>query len=373
MGYYEQIQLLKDSLKGYSEEENKLTSLYKTAVENAENAHKKAHEQREKQYYIDRNQAFADNMREERNTNQILAAKGLGFSGEAAQAKLNSNVNLSNRLGELNRNKHQADIDADIKLSDDKLKLDSEKNQQIKDLLENKLSVNADIAKLEFENEQAQADRAAAEKLKDKELAAKKELLNIELNNKNGGNSNSSGGGSSSGSGSNKPVAEEEITDGDDFYIPELSAPQLAQKIISASGGTGATGEAQIYAVNKFLLELNKNYNIDENYYKELLFTLKAYGYEETSLPFMRCQVAGYESKSVYTETYNTQVDLLIKQGASSAEARKQAEKDAKRAQMDYILENVNTLLEFRKACNDVGYTNAEVNNYRRTVLNLER
>ena len=371
MGYYEQIQLLKDSLKGYSEEESRLADLYKTAVKNAEDAHKRAKEQREKQYYFDRNQAAADSMQQEHNANQFLAARGLGFSGEAAQAKLNANVNLSNRLGEINRNKHQDDINADIKLADDKLKLDSEKAQQIKNLLETKIKVNTDIAKLEFDREQAEADRKQAEKLKDKELAAKKELLNIELNNKNGGSSSSGGSGGSSdgGSGSNKPIEEEVLDDG--TYIPELSAAQLAQRVIS--GAEGGNGEAKEYAINKFLLELNNNYNINQDYYKELLLTLKAYGYEEISLPFMRCQVAGYESKSVYTKTYDTQLDILIEEGASPAEARKQAEAAAKRAQMDYILDNVKTLLEFRKACNDVGITNAEVNQYRREVLNLER
>ncbi|MBR4950960.1 MAG: hypothetical protein IKZ23_03305 [Clostridia bacterium] len=364
MGYYEQIQLLKDSLKGYSEEESRLADLYKTAVKNAEDAHKRAKEQREKQYYFDRNQAAADSMQQEHNANQFLAARGLGFSGEAAQAKLNANVNLSNRLGEINRNKHQDDINADIKLADDKLKLDSEKAQQIKNLLETKIKVNTDIAKLEFDREQAETDRKQAEKLKDKELAAKKELLNIELNNKNGGS-----GGSSGGSGSNKPIEEEVLDDG--TYIPELSAAQLAQRVIS--GAEGGNGEAKEYAINKFLLELNNNYNINQDYYKELLLTLKAYGYEEISLPFMRCQVAGYESKSVYTKTYDTQLDILIEEGASPAEARKQAEAAAKRAQMDYILEHVKSLLEFRKACNDVGITNAEVNQYRREVLNLER
>ena len=157
-------------------------------------------------------------------------------------------------------------------------------------------------------------------------------------------------------------------------YIP--TGNRWSQTIMNAylSGKLCKTlDEAKEYAINKFLLELNNNYNINQDYYKELLLTLKAYGYKEISLPFMRCQVAGYESKSVYTKTYDTQLDILIEEGASPAEARKQAEAAAKRAQMDYILEHVKSLLEFRKACNDVGYTNAEVNQYRREVLNLER
>ena len=88
MGYSEQIDILRKSLEGYNSEEKKLSDLYKTAKENAEKATKDALGQLQEAYYQNRNEAYADSARSERNLNAELAARGLGFSGEASTVSM---------------------------------------------------------------------------------------------------------------------------------------------------------------------------------------------------------------------------------------------------------------------------------------------
>ncbi|MBO5768263.1 MAG: hypothetical protein J6R49_07000 [Clostridia bacterium] len=90
MAYYNAKQRLKELLGSYSAEEEKLGRIYKTALENAENSYKASLDAARAEAERKRSRAIGDNAQNEREYMELLATRGLGFSGEAAQAKLNS-------------------------------------------------------------------------------------------------------------------------------------------------------------------------------------------------------------------------------------------------------------------------------------------
>ncbi len=406
MAYSDQIELLKNSLNGYSAEEEKLSALYKTAIDNANERHKASEAQRDKQYYADRNTVFADNARQQRNFDTAIAARGLGFSGEAAQSKLNGRIDLSNRLGELKQSKDKADLEADLQLNDLLLDLETDRFNQLRALTENKNALNADIAKMELDKEasdadremewknaeanrqadwknaeanrqadwknaeadrqaekaNADADRQAEKDLQSAKLRAEKDMLAAELQAKY---SSVIGNGGSGGSGSGDKDAAEELPPQeeteDTAFIPDIDAKELAQKLVSATGSKSLTDRSHEYMVNKFLLQLLEDYKVDRDYYDSLVFVLKAYGYTERSQIRMKSQVVGYEAEQRYDKVYQEEYDKYIVKGVSIGTVQAHAEKTALNEELEYIYDRSDNITEFKICCREIGVSEENI------------
>ncbi len=461
MAYIDRINSLKEALNSYSAEEEKLSALYKTAIENAEKAHQTAKAQLEAQYDTDRNAVYADNARNERNFNNLLAQRGLGFSGEAAQSKLNSNITLSNRLGELEREKNKGSLKLDSDLASNKIALSMEEAEKLKSILDSKNQLGADIAGMELDREneanrlqfdreteanklawekeseanrlqaekealaqqiladkQALADKlnaeqqALAEKLKAEqaannaklqaekeakaaELQAEKDMLAIKLQaekdmlaaeleakyNSVVSGEGSSGGSKDKNSSSNKNNSSDNTastgknyqdmpfddpSDDGGSYIPNINAPSLAKQLVNtATSGTGyVSDEEHDHIINKYLIQLREGYDIDEEYYNELIFMLKAYGYEERTYPEMRVQVITYDAEAYYDDIYDEYFDDCVMNGIGESTAQKKARETAANAQIEYLYKKSNSNLEFKECCKQMGIGNAKAQEY---------
>ena len=462
MAYTDQINSLKEALNSYSAEEEKLSALYKTAIENAEKAHQTAKAQLEAQYDIDRNAVYADNARSERNFNNLLAGRGLGFSGEAAQSKLNSNITLSNRLGELEREKNKGSLKLDNDLASNKIALSMEEAEKLKSILDSKNQLGADIAGMELDREneanrlqfdreteanklawekeseanrlqaekealaqqiladkQTLADKlnaeqqALAEKLKaeqaanyaklqaDKEakaaelqaekdmlaikLQAEKDMLAAELEAKYNSvvsGENSSGGSKDKNTGSNKNTSTDknntsgnqnsenmpfdDPSDDGGSFIPNINAPSLAKQLVNtATSGNGyVSDDEHDHIINKYLIQLREGYDIDEEYYNELIFMLKAYGYEERTYPEMRVQVITYDAEAYYDDIYDEYFEDYVMNGIGESTAQKKARETAANAQIEYLYKKSNSNLEFKECCKQMGIGNAKAQEY---------
>ena len=319
MAFYDTIEALKAELKGYSDDEHRIAELYRSAVKNNQKSYNDSSAQIEARYEYDRNQAYADNARDERNTMNMLASRGLGFSGEAAQAKLNSNTVLANRLGALARSKNEAD--------------------------KNRLGLMADIAALESDKEQHDASLAAEKDMFDRELYAK--YHSGKNNGSNGGNGSN---GSNSSNGSNGSISELS------GFTPDISPKDLAKLMV-----TNATDDNYIetdddeYLINRYMLDIYENYGVDDEYMNELVFMLKAYGYDDVSLDELRVQVITRDADEYYKESYKQTVDLYISEGMEENSARTAARQEATRKKLEYIKRRCKSDDEFINCCKQLG------------------
>ncbi len=611
MAYNNTINNLKTALASYSEDEKKLNELYKNALSNLSNQHTNAKNEIETQYRADRNQAYSDTAREERNTLNTLAARGLGFSGETAQAKLNSGIILGNRFSELASKKNSNMKDIELQFADKKNELAFDQAAKISDYHDRRNKLNAEIAGMELQKEQddaklaqekylaesslaaemerhqnelsqrdkelqwekenassnrdaerakyeaelraqmerlqaelsqrdkefqwekmndvsnraaekakyeaqikadmeklqaelamkqqelqwekenassnrdaektkyeaelrAQMERLQAElsqrdkefqwekenavanrdadkakyeaqikadmeklqaelEMKNKELIQqqlensaersaekdkyqaqikadmeqlqaelemkqqelqwakeksaselaakqeeyeaeirakkelellgwemKKQMLDAELNAKKTQNGNSSSN-NSSGNSSNKNQSTE-----NKGYAPSITAKDLGKQLVSsASGGkTSLNGDKQMYYVNKYLLDLSENYDLNEDYLNDLLLVLKSYGYTSSSTDDMKVQVISYDAKEHYEKIYGEQYNKLIVQGADERTAKTSAKDVAIEKQLDYIYASAQDESEFKKCCQKLGIPQGNVDRY---------
>ncbi len=385
MAYSDSIDALKSALDGYSVQEEKLTALYKNAMENAEKGFEASLKALKTQYRNDRNEASKDTAREERNLMTMLANRGLGQSGEAVQAKLNSGIILGNRLSKINDGLRDDRLKLEQELADNKLKISSEHTDRMGDILKHKDGINLDIASLELKKEQGDADREAQAKLNadklaneqamlDKKLTSEREALDAKLKaekeradaelyakyySASSGNT-SSGGGFGGGS-----------TDGDsDGYIPAATAKELAKQLVtSATGGNTINSEKDEYRINKYLLTLLDDYKIDSDYLTDLMFLLKGYGYEALEIAQMREKVITYEAKEYYFTNYDSYYDKYVLSGYSEDEARSMAKESALKLELDYLYKNCGYDLSlFRQYCNVLHLNKEAVTEYVRGI-----
>lgn len=385
MAYYDIINDLKSALDGYSDEEARLSALYKNAYDAAEKSYKAEQEALDKEYLASRNRVYSDSARDERNNYALLAERGLGFSGEAAQAKLNSNVLLSNRLGELESKNAESRYALDKDYSDKKHTLSLEYLDKAGAANDEKNRLKLDIASLEQKAANDEADRAfekekldaqlkadadaLALRLKadadtlDKKLKAEREMLDAELYAKYYSQTQAgSGSGGGKGNGTGGEDLLEDILNG---YMPDITPKDLAKLMVTnATDDNFITDEKGDYLINKYLLDMYENYDMDSDYMKELIFMLKAYGYDQIDLSGMRVKVISHEAKAYYDESYVSNYDRYARAGASEADARSNARASARRSQLEYIRSRVSSLDEFLQCCKNAGISDSEANEY---------
>ncbi len=362
MNYSDSISALKAGLMQYSENEKKLTELYKQAIINAEEEFKAATKQLDDQYKRDRNEVHADTVREERNLNNALAARGLGFSGEAAQTKLNSNIILANRLGELTRGKVKAETELQLDLSDKKHSLAMDNAEKLRDIQKGRDNLNASIASIIAEREDNANKLRAEQAMREAELKAKIEMYEAELKAKYGAGTKSENGSSSK--------ADSETDFG---YNPGITAKELASRLIStASGGKSSIdgSQAQQYSINKYLLELADKYGASDDYINDLIFILRSHGYEDIGEPKRRIDVITYDSFSYYYDTYDRYYDNYIARGISEELAQREAKKLATSSQLQYIYDNSKNTSEFKNCCKEAGISTTDMQTFLNNIGN---
>lgn len=401
MAYYDTIEGLKNALDGYSDDEEKLSALYKNAYDAADKEYQDSKALLDRDYRAERNRVYSDNARDERNTFALLAERGLGFSGEAAQTKLNSNILLSNRLGELSAENSRNNAELDKAHADKKHSLSREYFDKAGSLNDEKNRLRFDIASLEQKAESDEADRlfekekfdaqlkAEAEandkklkadaeandkKLKadadalDKKLKADREMLDAELYAKyyaqskgqSLNNGNSSGGKGTAGSGDDYTL--EDILNG---YLPDISPKDLAKLMVTnATDDNFINDEQGDYLINKYLLDMFDNYNMDEDYMRELVFMLKAYGFNDVGVSGMRVKVISHDARTYYDESYHSYYNKYAESGLTESEARKGARELARKGQLEYIKSRTNSLSEFLECCKNAGISDSDANEF---------
>lgn len=363
MAYYDAISTLKSALDGYSAEEERLNALYKTAIENAEKAYVDEVASLNKRYRADRSQAASDVARDERNAMTLLAERGLGFSGEAAQTKLNSNVVLANRLSELARGRADDNQDLRNEHVSDRHDLTLELNDKLSSLNENKNGILETIAKTELERE-LQAEKLNAEKeLQAQKLYHDKKLQQAELDAKYGNKTESSTNNNLTVNGSADKEDENDLLAG---WTPEMKPKDLAKLIVANSTSDNYVKyDSEEYAINKYLLEMQDSYKVDDEYMQELIFMLKAYGYEELEPQEMQIQVITRDAYDYYGEAYDESYLRFVSNGMSEAEARSAAKDYAESARLDFIYESAGKSIDlFRKCCDSLGIPVSDVESY---------
>ena len=351
MAYSDTVSAFKEALNGYSEEENKIKELYKSARERNEAAKSQAIAQLDSKHSSDRNAAFADNARAELNTARMLNSRGLGFSGEMAQSKLNSNLSLSSRLGELasaNTVSRQALIDKHDGYAHELALEEAEKRALLRD---GKSKLLADVAKAELENEQKEKEI----ELGYAKIEAEKELLQAELDAKYKGEQGFTAGNVGNGTDNvDNGTADTETpdTDASVFFSPEIKPKDLARLMVqNATGNDYIKSERDTHLVNKYLLQAIEDYKLSDAYMEELIFMLKAYGLKELSHLDLRKSVISTDAKSVYDTNYEKRYKEYIDRGTAPSRARTFAQYSARTDAFDYIYSHTNSKAEFLECC----------------------
>lgn len=358
MAYSDTVQAFKDALAGYSEEEKKLSELYKNALSLNERSKSDRLNQLDADYKSDRNDAFADNARDEQNTLRSLSARGLGFSGEMAQARLNSNMSLSNRLGDLakaNTKNRQELINEHEKYAHD---LSVEEAERRASLAEGKNKLLADIADHEQRENAQKLDR----ELEYAKLEAEKEMQDAELKakypdtytgsfNGNGGNGGNTGNNGGAHGGAHGGEVDGKV-EGEAVFSPEIKPKDLAKlTVMNATGGDYIKTENDAYLVNKYLLEMQENYNLSDEYMQELIFMLKAYGHKEQTPAELKKSVVTRDAKLLYDSAYGTRYKECVDRGAKPNVARIYAQKLALNDVFDLIYSRTSNSKEFLEYC----------------------
>lgn len=374
MAYSDTINQLREALNSYSEDEARIADLYQTALDNAHKEYHNAYKILEYNYGMERNQAYSDNARNDRSYNQLLASRGLGFSGEAAQSKLNSNILLTNRLTDIGLERRKSANELAKNYNDNLVKLKTEQADRLYELYNSKNKTEMDIAALELESENNKAKLDAEKKLQDAKLKAEKEMFYAELNAKynatQGGSSSSNSG--SSGNSSQKPSDKTEET-GFSKYIPNISTESLAKQLVSsATKGEeyGIKSYNAIYTLNKFLVNLYDNYKVDQDYFDELIFMLSVNGFDAPSYPEMRVQVISHEGQQNYNEVLESVYEKFLVSGMSEAGAEAAAKSSAMDKTMLYMYRESANLNEFYKCCKAMKFDDASVGEFLRKYGN---
>jgi hypothetical protein len=341
---------LKSALDSFSEDEKKLAELYKNAIQNAETEFKASNERLESQYNSDRKKVYSDTAREERNMFNMLARRGLGFSGEAAQTKLNSDIILANRLGDLLREKNYNALKLEQDLADRKNAISLENAEKQGDLFGKQNDLRTQIAKLELDKEQKEAELKAENDRFYSQLAAEKERFEKELAAKYSSDSGGSGNDSQNKNG----------------YIPEISEKELAKILITnaANGENYKNTKTQFYLVSRYLIDLQDNYNLDSDYYKNLVLILKSYGYTQFNDLTTRAKVVSYEAENYYDKQFDKFYDKYVTNGTRESDARSNARASALRATLDYIASKSRSETEFRRFCQEADIDDGSINDY---------
>ncbi len=323
MTYSELVEQTKKELLKHSDTTAILTNMYNRAKQSYENTYKESAEALNKDYEAKRNAASAQQKLNDKNTDELMAARGLAYSGESAQAKINSNIALANTLSSL-ASDHSAGLTELKKQNDENIaRLDTEYGEK---------RIQADKTLTD------DAIKMAQDKIKYGEVS-------LETGN----------GGDNAGS--------------DGVYEPSMSAYQLANAIVKRYGTGGKVQEAeQNLNINKYLKELTERYSFTDEYLDKLTFVLDALGYIGMNEEGMHIATVVNGGNLKYDESYEKAKITAKKLYYDHDDRNNYAKKRAYMDRLDYIYTRCKTFSQFYSACRLLDMSNQEVEEYLRTV-----
>ncbi|MBR4278706.1 MAG: hypothetical protein IKT34_00885 [Clostridia bacterium] len=367
MAYYDAINELKSALDGYSAEEEKLKNYYDFAIKNAEDAYIKSLKELDSTYRADRNEAYADTARDDRNAQIMLAERGLGFSGEGAQARLNSNVLLANRLSDITKDKNRRIIDLELEKNEKRAGIDADMLDRLGEIKTQKLDILKEISDSSLELELSDKKILAEKELLAQKYANERKLLEAELKAKYGEASNGSNG-SNSSNGSNGNSGSGNLTNDDllNGWTPEMKPKDLAKLLISNSTYDNyVKTDEEAFKINKYLLDMKETYKVDDEYMDELIFMLKAYGFRELDDSEIKTQVISRDAEAYYWDKYDEFYLLMTANGMSESEAKSAAKEQASSSCLEYIYKESSKNVDiFRASAKAIGYSDEEIDGF---------
>lgn len=347
MAYSDRLQSLKDALDSYSENDLKLASLYKTARERNEISKSNELKRLESEYKSDRNSAYADVARDERNLLSSLSARGLGFSGETAQAKLNSSLALQGRLSELASEKSDNALAINKEYLENDQALSVEEAEKRQALSNDRAKLLHELAKTELDAEQKEKELSLERELANEKLKAEKEMHEASLSAKNNQSQSQT---------SNKTQSNVNTDEENTFFSPEISPKDLAKlTVVNATGGDYIDSERDAYLVNRYLLQMQEDYDLSDEYMHELIFMLKAYGHKELTLKELRRTVITTDAKDIYSSAYEKRYKEYIDTGMKTVMARHYAQGLAAKDTLTYLFDRTESASEFYEYCKLLG------------------
>lgn len=328
--YEEAIARAKSALESYSAETEALARLYETAKQNAQTAYEAQKLQTAEQAKEARRMADVDMQRTERNLDQRLAARGLAFSGENAQTRLDLLLALRNQLSGIDSDERAQYASLDQALADRQHELELAYISSRADAAKQLASLNADLASAEASKasaeEAAKAAAAAASKPAEKtETASKPQNAHHTVQKGDGAN----GSGTNGGNGGDA-----------NGVTPSISAQSLAKQMVTAVGSNGristATQQANMAALLESLLATT---TLDSAYYEELMLNLRSLGFrpdyaEQSAESGEQLQKTAVD---YYNQRYKRYFGVYHNAGYSVTEADRRASEQARYEQLRYL------------------------------------
>lgn len=368
--YEEAIARAKAALESYSAEAEELARLYENAKNNAQNAYEAQKEQTSAQARESRRQADIDMQRTERNLDQRLASRGLAFSGENAQTRLDLLVALRNQLAGIDSDERNRLAGLDQALADRISELDMAYAANRADSAKQLAALNADLASAEANKAAADAaakaaakapaaskpnDDTAATPATDQEKAAAIlqgplqfgetfKSMSKNLMNKFQG----------------LPVEDPSESGDKGTVVPEVSARNLATQLVKAAGSSGKiSGSRQQAALSSLLDALLASVNLDSDYYDELMLNLRSLGYRPDYAQTADENVAKLQnaSRDVYETMYQRYCNIYRKVGMADGDAVRRAQQDARYLQLRYLYTHSYDADEFEYAADALQLT----------------
>ena len=331
MKYSELVEQTKKELEKSYGTAAALTRLYNNAKANYEKQHKESVESLNKDYEEKKNLAAAQKLVNEKNTGEFLASRGLSFSGESAQARLNSDINFNNTLSSLAK-QHTTELSELNKSKSEYLgKLDT-------DYAKDSINAQKEFEKLALE--------MAENKIKYGDVTVGGDALGTE-NGENGG-------------------------DGGDgiAFTPDMSAYQLATAIVKRYGSGGKISKAEHNLnVKKYLEKLTERYNITDEYMDKVIFILDALGYTGMNDTGAKTASIVNEAELQYDKAYSRAKSLAKLLFYDYDDRNEYAKKRAYMEKLDYVYTRCETMEQFYDACLMLGLNNEKAEEYLDTVV----
>ena len=322
MNYSDIVEQTKKELMKHSDTAAILADMYARAKQSYENAYKASAEDITKDYEAKRNAASAQQKLNDKNTDELMAARGLAYSGESAQAKINSNIALANTLSSLARDHTEALTE-----------LKKEKDEKITDL------------DMEYGEKRIQADKA----LTDDAIKMAQDKIKY-------GEVTLDGEGGADG-------------EGDGIFDPEMSANQLATNIVKRFGTGGKVQKAEENLnIYQYLRDLRERYSFTDEYLDKLTFALDALGYIGINADGLHVATVVNQGNLEYDKAYERAMSVAKKLYFDYDDRTNYAQKRAYMDRLDYIYTRCSTKTQFYAACRLLDLNSQEIDQYLRTV-----
>lgn len=331
MKYSELVEQTKKELSKATDTAAILTELYNKAKSFHKANYDESVKELNRDYEAKRNTAAAEKLITDKNTGEFLASRGLSFSGESAQQKLNSDISFNNTLSSL-ADEHTKGLS----------ELAKNKNQKLAELDTDLAQKRTEASKELYDN----AIKMADNKIKYGEVS----LDGFTEGDEYGGDVNTGVG--------------------DGTYSPAMNESQLANAIVKRFGENGTVETPQqSLQISKYLESLKERYRFTDEYWDNLTFFLDAYGYtayndESTNITAI-INGADWE----YAATYKNSEQVAKKLFLKPSDRENYAERRATLAKLDYVYTRCKDMGEFYTACSMMEFTDKQVREYLELVF----